>query len=217
MTMPDGGRARDELDPRTRASIAAYDTHAADYQASLRLKRPVADVRRFAALADPDALVLDAGCGPANDLRLLRDAGVHPVGLDLAFGALQEARMLLPRHPLVRAPLDRPPFAPRSFGGLWLSGSFTHLPRADWRPTFAVLLDLVASGPVYLACLAGSRDLAPVTDPVLGEVHVSEAVPAEVEALLGSHGVTDLTVEVRPDPILDRRRPWVVALGRFRP
>jgi hypothetical protein len=33
--------------------------------------------------------------------------------------------------------------------------------------------------------------------------------------MLQSHGLTDLTVEVRPDPILDRRRPWVVALGRL--
>lgn len=204
-----------ELDPRTVRSVAAYDDHAADYQASLRLKRPLADVRRFAAFAERDALVLDAGCGPASDLRLLRDAGVHPVGLDLSFGVLQQARMLLPRHPLVRAPLHRPPFAPRSFGGLWASGAFTHLPRADWRPTFAGLLALVDHGPVYLACLQGSRDLAPVTDAALGRIHVSEVAPAEVEALLSSHGITDLTVEVRPDPILDRRRPWVVALGRL--
>lgn len=215
MTTSTGRREDGDLDPRTRSSVDAYDRHASAYQASLRLKRPVADVRRFAAFAERGSLVLDAGCGPANDLRILRDTGVHPVGLDLSFGALQEARMLLPRHPLVRAPLHRPPFAPRSFGGLWISGGFTHLPRAAWRPTFATLLELVASGPVYLACLAGTRDLAPVTDPVLGEVHVSEASPAEVEALLTSHGIRDLTVEVRPDPIVDRRRPWIVALGRL--
>ena len=121
--------------------------------------------------------------------------------------------MLLPRHPLVRAPLHDLPFRRRSFGGLWLSGSFTHLPRAEWRPTFAALLELLDHGPVYFACYRGSEDLHPVEDPVLGEVHVAEALEAEVEALLASHGLSDLTVEVRPDPILDRRRPWVVALG----
>jgi SAM-dependent methyltransferase len=195
--------------------VAAYDAHASAYQASLRLKRPVADVRRFAAFARRGDLVLDAGCGPANDLRLLRDAGVHPVGLDLSMGALSEARMLLPRHPLVRAPLDAPPFRRRSFGGLWLSSAFTHLPRSAWRSTFAGLLDLVAVGPVYLSCLRGDADLEQVDDPVLGRIHVSAAVESEVEALLTSHGVSDLTVEVRPDPIHDRRRPWVVALGRL--
>ena len=204
-----------ELDPRTVRAIGAYDEHAGAYQASLRLRRPLADVRRFAAFAERGDLVLDAGCGPANDLRLLRDAGVHPVGLDLSMGALAEARMLLPRHPLVRAPLDRPPFRARSFQGLWLSSAFTHLPRRAWRETFAALLAVVDHGPVYFSALRGTRDLAAVSDPVLGDVHVSEVTEDEVTALLTSHGITELTVEVRPDPVLDRRRPWVVALGQL--
>ena len=203
-----------EIDERTRLSVAAYDEHARAYQESLRLRRPVADVRRFAAFARRGDLVLDAGCGPANDLRLLRDTGVHPVGVDLALGALQEARMLLPRHPLVQAPLNDLPFRPRSFGGLWLSGAFNHLPRGSWREVFAALLSLLDTGPVYFSCPRGVRDLAPVTDPVLGEIYTSEATEQEVEALFSSHGVEDVTVDVRPDPILDRRRMWVVALGR---
>lgn len=204
-----------DLDARTLASVAAYDGNARRYQESLRLRRPVADVRRFADLVAPDGLVLDAGCGPANDLRLLRDAGVHPVGVDLSFGALAEARMLLPRHPLVQAPYDRLPFLPRSFDGLWLSGSFDHLPRAAWRASLGALLEYLDTGPVYLSCVRGGEDLAPVKDPVLGAVHVSSVSEAEVAALLTSHGVTDLSIEVRPDPILDRRRPLIVALGRF--
>jgi SAM-dependent methyltransferase len=204
-----------ELDERTLKSVAAYDEHARAYQESLRLKRPVADVRRFAAFAVRDDLVLDVGCGPANDLRLLRDAGVHPVGVDLSLGALREARMLLPRHPLVRAPYDQLPFRPRSFGGLWASGAFTHLPRSAWRDTFAGLLTFLARGPVYLSCYRGTADLAEVDDPVLGTINVSEATEAELTSLFASHGLVDVTVEVRPDPILDRRRPWVVALGRL--
>lgn len=199
------------LDRRTLASVAAYDEHAADYQQSLRLRRPVADVRRFGAFVRRGDLVLDAGCGPANDLRLLRDLGVHPVGVDLSMGALSEARMLLPRHPLVRAPLHDLPFRPGVFGGLWLSGAFTHLPRPDWRDTFAHLMRFLDHGPVYFSCLRGAGSLAEVEHPVLGRVYESEAAEAEVEALLSSHGLADVQVEVRPDPIADRRRPWVVA------
>lgn len=206
-----------ELDERTLASVAAYDQHARAYQESLRLKRPVADVRRFAAFANRGDLVLDAACGPANDLRLLRDAGLHPVGVDLSLGALQEARMLLPRHPLIRASLHDLPFRTGAFGGLWLSGAFTHLPRGRWRETFAHLRELLDHGPVYFSCYRGNADLDPIDDPVLGKVYVSAAVDGEVEALLASHGVQDLQVEVRPDPIADRRRPWVVALGRLPP
>jgi len=205
-----------ELDERTLESVAAYDEHARAYQESLRLRRPVADLRRFADKARRGDLVLDGGCGPANDLRLLRDAGVHPVGVDLSLGALREARMLLPRHPLVQAPLHDLPFKPRSFGGLWLSGSFTHLPRADWRATFEGLLSLLDSGPVYLAAYRGSADLVPDEDPVLGRVHVSAVTEAEMTGLCRAYGLQDLTVEVRPDPIRDRARPWVVALGVLR-
>jgi SAM-dependent methyltransferase len=204
-----------DLDERTLTSVAAYDQHARAYQESLRLRRPVADVRRFGAFARRGDLVLDAGCGPANDLRLLRDVGLHPVGVDLAFGALREARLLLPRHPLVQAPLHRLPFRPGSFGGLWLSGAFTHLPRGAWRPTFASLLPYLARGPVYLSCYRGTQDLAPFDDPVLGEVFVSAAMEAEIEVLLSSHGLRDVTIDVRPDPVVDRKRLWVVALGRL--
>lgn len=202
-------------DERTMVSVAAYDTHARAYQESLRLRRPTADLRRFAAFTQKDALVLDAGCGPANDLRLLRDAGVHPVGVDLSFGALSEARMLLPRHPLIRASFDALPFRPGTFGGVWCSGGFTHLPKASWVNTFQALGEMVDVGPFYFSCLQGTRDLAPFTDAVLGDVFVSEANEAEVAALCAEVGLVDVTVELRPDPVLDRRRMWVVALGRF--
>lgn len=201
------------MDERTLKSIAAYDQHAREYQETLRRRRPVADVRRFAAFTNRGDLVLDAGCGPANDLRLLRDIGVHPVGVDLSSGALAEARMLLPRHPLVRAPLQRLPFKPRVFGGLWLSGSFNHLPRAEWRDTFAALLGLLDQGPVYFSCVRGTDDLAEVEEPILGTVYRSDATEQEVEAMFTSHGLRDVQVEVRPDPLLDRRRPLVVALA----
>ncbi len=202
-----------DRDPRTDESIAAYDEHAEAYQRAFRQKRPVADLRRFGDLAGRGSLVLDVGCGPATDLRALADLGVHPVGLDLSMGALRYARLLLPRHPLVRAPLEDPPFRPGSFGGLWMSSAVTHLPRADWRPTFAHLLTFLGRGPVHFSCYRGTADMEPVEDQVLGKVHRSQATEDEVEALLTSHGLRDVQVEVRPDPIVDRRRLWVMALG----
>ncbi len=203
-------------DERTKQSIAAYGPVAREYREQVRLRRPVADVRRFAAFARRDDLVLDVGCGPANDLRVLRDAGLHPVGIDMSLGALSEARILLPRHPLVFADFEDPPFIDRSFGGLWMSGAFAHLPRDRWRDTLARLLRLIGSGPVYFTCHRGKADLDRFNDPLLGDVHVSAATEDEVGALLRSLGVSDLSVDVRPDLRLDRHVPWVVALGRVK-
>lgn len=203
------------LDQRTSESIAAYDEHARAYQEQLRRRRPLQDVRRFAALAGPGAMVLDAACGPATDLRALSDAGLHPVGVDLSAGALLEARMLLPRHPLVRAPLHDLPFRVPSFRGLWLSAALIHLPRSAWRDTFAGLLRYLERGPVYFTCIRGNADLEAVDDPVLGRVYRSDATEQEVERLLASHGLQDLQVTLRPDPLLDRKRWWVIGLGRL--
>lgn len=205
-----------ELDERTVASIAAYDTGARALQQALRRTRPMQDVRRFAALAESGALVLDAGCGPASDLRNLIDAGLRPVGVDLSMGALTEARMLLPRLPLVCAPYDDLPFREGVFTGLWLSAALVHLPRSQWRETFTALRRLLHHGPVYFSCVRGDADLAPVDDPILGRIYRTDASEQEVGALLASHGVGELQVELHPDPLLDRKRQWVVALGIVR-
>ncbi len=204
----------DFLDERTRASIDAMGANAREYQETLRRKRPLADVRRFGALAERGALVLDAGCGPASDLRLLTDVGLHPIGVDMAFGALKEARLLLPRHGLLLAPYHRLPFREGVFGGLWLSATFSFLPRADWPAAFGTLMRFLGTGPVYVACHRGTRDLEPVEDPVLGEIHRSEATEEEIGSMMTAHGLQDLQIEIRPDPLLDRKVPWVVALGR---
>ncbi|MBW3577711.1 MAG: class I SAM-dependent methyltransferase [Actinobacteria bacterium] len=203
-----------QLDERTATSIAAYDQHARAYQEALRRRRPLQDVRRFAGLAAAGALILDVGCGPASDLRNLTDMGLRPVGVDLSLGALREARLLLPKHPLVCGPYDRLPFGPRTFQGLWLSGALVHLPRSAWRDIFARLLYHLDTGPVYFSCARGSADLAPVDDHVLGRVYRSEATEDEVEVLLASHGLRDVQVELRPDPLVDRDRAWVAGFGR---
>lgn len=203
-----------DLDPRTLASVAAYDDHAEAYQQAFRMARPTSDIRRFADMAERGAVVLDVGCGPANDLRLLTDAGLHPVGVDLSLGALQFARLLQPRHGLVQAAMHDVPIRPRSLGGLWMSSSFTHLPRAQWGETFAALMGLLHLGPVYFSCYRGTADLEEVHDRVLGTVHRSQATADEVERLFLGHGLKDVQVEERPDPLVDRRRPWIVAMGR---
>lgn len=202
------------VEQRIASSIAAYDARAREYKERLRGSRPLADIRRFAQFAEEGALVLDVACGPASDMRPLGDAGLKPVGVDLSWGALEEARLLLPKDPMVQAPFDDLPFRIRSFGGLWMNDSFAHLPREAWRDTFARLLNFLDSGPVYFACVRGDADLEPYEDPVLGRVYRSAAHESEIEALLTSHGLLDVQVEIRPDPFLDRKRPWVVGLGR---
>lgn len=204
----------DDLDPRTRRSIEAYDDAAKEYQLRLRRHRPLADIKRFTSGLERGTVVLDAGCGPANDLRLLRDHGCHPIGLDLSAGALAYAQVLLPRDGLVRGPLEDPPFAEGGFGGLWCNGGLTHTPRDQWRSVFTQLLRTVGSGPVMLSAYRGTVDMVEVTDEVLGPIHVSAATEDELAGMFEERGLVDVRIEVRPDPLHGRRRPTVVVHGR---
>lgn len=204
----------EDLDERTLSSIAAYDQHAQAYQEAFRMKRPVADARKFAEFAGRGALVADVACGPGCDLRLLSSVGLHAVGIDASIGALRFARLLLPRHPLVLSPFEGMPFDDDTFDGLWLSSAFTHLPRGQWAPAFAHVMSKRRSGPVYFSCYRGRGDMDRVSDTVLGTVHRSQATEDEVASMMAAHGLEDVQVEVRGDPIVDRRRPWVVALAR---
>ena len=206
-----------DLDPRTRASIQAYDGVADEYQLRLRTHRPLTDVKRFASDLPRGAVVLDAGCGPANDIRLLRDQGLHVIGLDLSEGALAHARLLLPRDGLVRGPLEDPPFDDGSFDGLWCNGGLDHTPRDRWRTVFAALMKTVASGPVMLSCDRGTVDRIEVEDEVLGTINVSAITEEEAVTMFEERGLVDVRVEVRPHPLHGRRRPKLVAHGRKPP
>jgi len=204
----------DDLDERTRSSLAAYDANAREWQEAFRMKRPVTEARRFAEYAGRGALIADVGCGPGSDLRLLTDVGLHPIGIDASQGALDFARLLLPRHPLILSPFQDLPFDDDTFDGLWLSSAFTHLPRADWPSVFAHVMSKRRAGPVYFSCYRGTADMEEVQDPILGTIHRSQATEDEVERMLSAHGLLDVRIDVRGDPIVDRRRPWVVALAR---
>lgn len=204
----------EDLDERTLSSITAYDEHAQAYQEAFRMKRPVADARKFAEFAGRDSLVADVGCGPGSDIRLLSSVGLHVVGIDASIGALKFARLLLPRHPLVLSPLEDMPFDDDTFEGIWLSSAFTHMPRAEWPSAFAHVMAKRSSGPVYFSCYRGTADMEEVDDSVLGTVFRSQATEEEVATMMSAHGLQDVQIEVRGDPIVDRRRPWVVALAR---
>jgi SAM-dependent methyltransferase len=177
-------------------------------------KRPVADVRRFADVRQRDDLVLDAGCGPANDLRLLRDAGVHPVGVDLSLGALREARMLLPRHPLVQAPLQDLPFRRARSVGCGCRG-----PSPTCRGRVAADL----RGAARPTSTAG-RSTCPATGARATWSRSTTRCSARCPRLRGDRGGGRGAVRLarpdrrhrrgaaRPDP--RPTPPWVVALGR---
>lgn len=205
------------MDPRTSASLDAYDKAAVEYQEFWRQRRPLDAVRKFAALATKGATVLDPACGPVLDVRLLRDAGLRVVGGDISHEVMKLGKMLFPKGALARWDLHTLPFLDATFGGIWAPAALQHLPRSGMLTALRELRRVHREGPIFLTFREGSGDLEPAEDPPAGDVYVSSVTADELKALLLGVGYTEVEVEQRPDPLDRRDITLLYGWGRLKP
>ena len=204
------------MDPRTAASIEAYDASAAAYLEAWKGRRPLDAVRRFSSRAGRGALVLDVAGGPALDVRVLRDAGVRPASGDRSFECMRVARTYHPKGLLAQWDLRSLPFADGAFGGVWAPAALHHLPRAEIVPALRELRRVHRTGPIFLTFREGRGELEPFDDPPAGTVRTTPVTAQELHALLVAAGYGDVEVEHRVDP-LERPVTWLYGWGQLPP
>lgn len=204
------------MDPRTKATLAAYDKAAAEYQEFWRQRRPLDAVRKFAALAGKGATILDPACGPVLDVRLLRDAGLRVVAGDLSHEVMKLGKMLHPKGALARWDFRNLPFLDATFGGVWAPATLQHLSRAEMLTALRELRRVHREGPIFLTFRQGTGDLDEVEDPPAGAVHASSVTADELKALLLGVGYVEVEVEQRPDPLDRRDVTWLYGWGRLK-
>lgn len=198
-------------------TVDAYDAAVVAYQEAWRDRRPLDAVRKFASMAGRRARICDVACGPALDLRWLRDQGLKVVAGDLSQLSVQLAKLLFPKGSLARWDFRRLPFGDRVFDGVWAPAALQHLPRAQIRPAFAELRRVHRRGPIFITFREGSHDLAPVEDPPAGRVWAIAVTAEELHALLLDAGYTDIEIERRPDPLGRDTVTWLYGWGLARP
>lgn len=203
------------MDQRTASSISAYDGAASAYMEHWRDHRPLDAVRKFAALAGRGASVLDPACGPALDIRLLRDAGLHVVAGDISPESMRVGKTFFPKGSLARWDLRQLPFADDTFHGVWAPAALQHLPTAEIRPALAELRRVHRTGPIFLTFREGSAELEPFTDQPAGTVYTTTILGDELMALLLAAGYVEVEVESRPDPFGRDGVAWLYGWGRL--
>jgi ubiquinone/menaquinone biosynthesis C-methylase UbiE len=211
------GDSGPRADPRTATSVAAYDRAAAAYQEQWRQRRPRDAARKFGALAGRGARVLDVACGPALDVRLLRDQGLKVVAGDLSHESMKLGRILFPKGSLACWDYRRLPFRDAAFGGIWSPAALQHLPRREIRAALAELRRVHARGPIFLTFQEGSGELEPMQDEPAGTVYVTRITADELKALLIGAGYAEVEVETRPDPLERSGVTWLYGWGRLNP
>ena len=142
---------------RCGRSVAAYDANASAYRVWAAALSMQAQLQRFAAMARPGGIVLDAGCGTGRDLQALSAAGFRAVGMDLSAGMLAEAAAA--STPLVRSDLRRLGFASATFDGVWACASLVHLDAVAMAAALSELARVVRpQAPLYVTVKAGADD-----------------------------------------------------------
>ena len=192
-----------------------YDEVAAVYLADRTLDG--ADVAALAELVerlDVGARVLDAGCGAGVPVsRVLTDAGLTTMGLDISVRQLELLRTLVPESPAVQGDLARFPFPSASFDGVVSYYAIIHVPRADHPAVFAEVHRVLRPGGHALLCV-GAADLPADHDPEswLGAPmywsHFDATTNLELIRAAGLEIVRDREI---PDPMGHRGHLFVLA------
>lgn len=159
----------DPLDVRGVRRV--YDTVAEDYAGYLPDTRAeaaldLAMVDAFAAAAgqDPDARLLDAGCGAGRMSGYLAERGCRVAGVDLSPGMVAMARRDHPGLPFTVGSLADLPYPDDQFAGVMLWYSIIHTPPEGLPRIFAEASRVLRPGGHVLVGFqsgAGTHDLAP--------------------------------------------------------
>lgn len=202
------------MDPRTQDTIAAYGRAAQEYHDLWKERRPLDAVRTFGMLAGRNATVIDVACGPALDVRVLRDQGLVVVAGDRNEELMRIGHMLFPKRPLARWDFRCLPFADDTFEGVWAAAALQHLPRREMRAALGELRRVHRRGPIFISFREGRGDLELVDEPVVGEVYLTTVSGDELKALLLDQGYQQVEIQSRPDPLGRSDVSWVYGWGR---
>ena len=205
----------DAAEQRIDRTVAAYDAAAAEYQEAWRQRRPLDAIRKFSALVGRGGRVLDVACGPALDVRLLRDAGLKVVGGDRSHESMRLARTLFPKGSLARWDYRRLPFGDGVFDGIWAPAALQHMPRGQIRRTLGEWRRVQRKGPIFVTFREGSDDLQAIEDAPAGTVFATSVSVEQLRALLVDAGYDEVEVEPRPDLGGDPSITWLYGWGRL--
>jgi SAM-dependent methyltransferase len=198
----------DPLDDLASIHRGAYDDHAAVYTA--KWADPATAVSglldRFAAAVPAGGLVVDVGCGPGRDLRILCSRGFRTVGMDLSARMLTQSRQQTTNGFLVQADMTCLPLRPGSVDGLWLCASLLHVPKRAAPAVLAVLArTLRGGGPLALTVKQGEGERWTRTG---GWRFFAYWQPDELDETLATGGLRVRWRETSPDQ-LGRDQSWL--------
>ncbi|XSG73821.1 GNAT family N-acetyltransferase [Herpetosiphon llansteffanensis] len=196
-------------DRKVNQTVATYEIMAEDYQQRRGAVGPwvLESLDRFKQQLAAPAKILEVGCGPGRDARLLRESGYQVVALDPTWAMLQLAKQA--DVPLIAGDSRSLPIAAASVQGIWAQASLLHLPHLEFSLALSEIARVLQpNGVCYLSLKVGDGEQWHA-DGRLFAFHQPELV---TKALAGV-GLTVLDQWV-VDADLPDNPPWVRTIAR---
>ncbi len=119
-------------------TIETYNIIAEDYY---KTHSSIYAIKKFADFVDffirnlNGRRILDVGCGPGRDTRHFSDHGFEVIGIDMAHNFLKIASRNAPNARFIKMDMRNLGFPNDAFDGIWVAGSFYHIPKEDAKAT----------------------------------------------------------------------------------
>jgi SAM-dependent methyltransferase len=94
-------------------------------------------IHSFLDLLEPNASVLDIGCGCGRDVLTMRNMGADVVGIDLSSAMLAEARRRVPDAIFRRMDARQLSYPRETFSGVWACAVLLHMPDKEVHRTLS--------------------------------------------------------------------------------
>lgn len=196
---------------QVKKAVDLYDEIASSYALNIKQRVPHEALNLFVSLLPIGSTVLDIGCAAGRDTRLLKDAGMNVVGLDLSEKLLEIAKQENPHVKFMKADMRHLPFEDTTIQGIWANAVFHHLPK---QQMFSTLKEwkrvLTPSGICYIRTKKGKGLL--VQQDHLSSGHVREFTllsEEELHSMLHSLDFQKVKMYTKKDATRDIQ--WIFA------
>ena len=137
-----------------KSTIDYYNTHADEYYQSTVAADLDAARKKFAAYLQPEARIIDVGCGSGRDVLAFRDMGFNAEGID---ASEELVRLATERLGITANVADMSDWiADEAYDGIWCCASLMHLSEEDCEKFFSNLkYNLRRGGVLYISVKTG--------------------------------------------------------------
>jgi SAM-dependent methyltransferase len=201
------------VDEVSRLTLAHYDQRAEDFWQGTRDHdvRQNIDALLNAIESTPPFTILDFGCGPGRDLKVFKDLGHEPVGLEgsARFAAMAReysgCEVLEQDFLKLDLPLAR-------FDGIFANASLFHVPGADLPRVLGELHTSLKPGGVLFSSNPRGANEEGWNKGRYGAYHDLETWRRH----LGAAGFAELSHYYRPPGLPREQQPWLATVWRRR-